>query len=137
MKDGPRDVARRVLQRVSEGAYATLTLDGELRRAALQPRDRALCTELVYGTLRQRLRLDRALAVYAERGINKLDEFTKDVLRLGAYQLLFLRTPAHAVVDDAVAALKRLRGPKVAGFANAILRRRICSKVRSGDMARL
>jgi 16S rRNA (cytosine967-C5)-methyltransferase len=44
-------------------------------------------------------------------------------LRLGAYQILFLRVPAHAAVDDAVEAVKRGRGAKLAGFINALLRR--------------
>jgi 16S rRNA (cytosine967-C5)-methyltransferase len=42
---------------------------------------------------------------------------------VGAYQVLFLRVPAHAAVDDAVEAVKRARGPRLAGFVNAVLRR--------------
>jgi 16S rRNA (cytosine967-C5)-methyltransferase len=118
-----RDTARRVLARVSDGAYATLALSGELSRARLSPPDRALTTELVYGVLKRRSRLDHALAAYAPRGLDALDERVRDTLRLAAYQLLFLRIPAHAAVDDAVSAVKRVRGAKLAGFANALLRR--------------
>jgi 16S rRNA (cytosine967-C5)-methyltransferase len=119
-----RDVARRVLQRVDEGAYATLALAGELGRArGLAAADRGLATELVYGVLKRRRRLDWALAGYAPRGLDALDERVLDALRLGAYQILFLRVPAHAAVDDAVGAIKRLRGQKLANFANALLRR--------------
>jgi 16S rRNA (cytosine967-C5)-methyltransferase len=118
-----RELARRVLARVSDGAYATLALSGELARARLTPVDRALATELVYGVLKRRLRLDRALAACAPRGIDALDLRVRDALRLAAYQLLFLRVPPHAAVDDAVGAIKRLRGPRLAGFANALLRR--------------
>jgi 16S rRNA (cytosine967-C5)-methyltransferase len=117
-----RDVARRVLQRVDEGAYATLALSGELDRARLSAPDRALATELVYGVLKQRRRLDFALAAQAPRGLKKLDERVLDALRIGAYQILFLRVPAHAAVDDAVGAVKKIRGAKLAGFANALLR---------------
>ncbi|MDB4970065.1 MAG: sun protein [Myxococcales bacterium] len=118
-----RDVARRVLQRVDEGAYATLALAGELQRArGLAPADRGLATELTYGVLKRRRRLDFALARFAPRGIDKLDARVLDALRIGAYQILFLRVPAHAAVDDAVEAIKRLRSPKLAGFANAVLR---------------
>ncbi|HET6612615.1 MAG TPA: transcription antitermination factor NusB, partial [Kofleriaceae bacterium] len=67
-----RAVAHRVLARTDKGAYATLALDSELSRTALSDADRRLATELVYGTLRHRLRLDRALAAYAPRGIAKL-----------------------------------------------------------------
>jgi 16S rRNA (cytosine967-C5)-methyltransferase len=117
-------VARRVLARVAEeGAYATLALGAEIGRAALGERDRGLATELVYGVLRRRTRLDRAIAHYSQRGLAKLDSRALDALRLGAYQILFLRVPAHAAANDAVEAIKRARGPRLAAFANAILRR--------------
>ncbi|HWE30586.1 MAG TPA: 16S rRNA (cytosine(967)-C(5))-methyltransferase RsmB [Polyangia bacterium] len=115
-----RDVARRVLRRVDEGAYATLALAGEL--AKLAPADRGLATELTYGVLKQRRRIDHALAAYAPRGIDKLDARVLDALRIGAYQILFLRVPAHAAVDDAVEAIKRSRSQKLANFANGLLR---------------
>ncbi len=118
-----RDLARRVLGRVERGGYTTLALAGELSRARLSDEDRALGTELAYGTLKQRLRLDRALAALAPRGIDKLDATVRDALRMAAYQVLFLRVPAHAAVDDAVGAIKKVRGAKLAGFANALLRR--------------
>jgi len=116
-----RDTARKVLRRVHGGAWATLALGGELGRIS-SIQERALCTELVYGVLKQRRRLDWALAAKAPRGLGSLDETVLDALRLGAYQILFLRIPAHAAVDDAVDAIKRLRSAKLAGFANAILR---------------
>ncbi len=119
-----RAVARRVLQRVEEGAFATLALGGELERASAMSRpDRGLATELVYGVLRQRRRLDYALDHFAPRGLERLDARTLDILRLGAYQILFLRIPAHAAVDDAVRAVTRLRGTRLGGFVNALLRR--------------
>lgn len=117
------EVARRVLERVEEGAYATLTLSGEIERARLPAVARALCTELVYGTLRLQPRLDRALAAYAPRGLHRLDAPTRTLLRLGAYQLLFMRTPAHAAVNQTVELLTRLRGRGLGGFANALLRK--------------
>jgi 16S rRNA (cytosine967-C5)-methyltransferase len=115
-----RDVARRVLRRVDEGAYATLALAGEL--AKLAPADRGLATELTYGVLKQRRRIDYALAAHAPRGIDKLDARVLDALRIAAYQMLFLRVPAHAAVDDAVEAIKKLRSQKLANFANGLLR---------------
>jgi len=121
---GPRDVARRVLHRVEEErAYATLALSAELARTRLDARDRALATELAYGVLRRRSRLDRAIVTYSTRGLAKLDSRALDALRVAAYQILFLRVPAHAAVDDAVDAIKRARGPRLAAFANAVLRR--------------
>jgi 16S rRNA (cytosine967-C5)-methyltransferase len=121
--EAPRRVAFRVLRRITEGAYVNLTLDGESQRAQLSPPDRRLATALVYGVLKGRARLDHALAAHAPRGIDKLDDTMLDLLRLGALQLLELRVPAHAAVDATVGAVRKLRGPKLAGFANGLLRK--------------
>ena len=121
-----RDLARGVLERVEQGgAYAGRALAAALDRAVeLPPEDRALATELVYGVLRRRARLDRALAPLARSGLEGLDPRVRLALRVGAYQIVFLdRVPAYAAVDDAVEACKRLGGRGVAGLANAILRR--------------
>src|SRR6478672_7225430 len=98
---GARDVAREVLARIErETAYATPALAAALDRSALSPEDRGLATELVYGVLRHRLRLDRALGAYAKKGLPRGAEVV-DALRLAAYQILMMRIPAHASVDDA------------------------------------
>lgn len=119
----PRALARRVLDRVaSQDAWATLTLDGELARSGLEERDRRLAAELVYGVLRHRQRLDRALAAHAE--LRRTPPRLLTALRVAAYQLLLLdRVPAYAAVDDAVEAARALGGAKLAGFANAVLRK--------------
>ncbi len=118
-----REIARRVLDRVDkDGAWATLALDAELSRSGLDERDRRLVSELVYGVLRNRSRIDRALAAHAE--LKKTPPKVLTALRMAAYQLLFLdRVPAYAAVDDAVAAAREAGGEKLAGFANAVLRK--------------
>jgi 16S rRNA (cytosine967-C5)-methyltransferase len=121
-----RDLARAVLGQVeTEAAYASRALAAALDRATgLAPEDRALATELVYGVLRRRARLDRALAPLARTGLGGLAAPVRIALRVAAYQILFLdRVPAYAAVDDAVEACKRAGGRGVAGLANAILRR--------------
>ena len=121
--ENARDVARRVLRRVDEGAYATLALAGELERARSRPPIAGLATELTYGVLKQQRRASITRSPrYAPRGIDKLDARVLDALRIGAYQILFLRVPAHAAVDDAVEAIKKLRSQKLANFANGLLR---------------
>jgi 16S rRNA (cytosine967-C5)-methyltransferase len=118
-----REVARRVLDRVDKGgAWATLALDGELARANLDERDRRLAAELVYGVLRNKLRIDRALAAHAD--LARTPPKVRTALRLAAYQILMLdRIPAYAAVDDAVAAARGFGGQKLGGFANAVLRK--------------
>jgi len=121
-----RELARAVLERVEQsGAFANRALSAALDRAGDLPvPDRGLATELVYGVLRRRARLDRALEAFAARGLAHLDPRVRTALRVGAYQLLFLdRVPAYAAVDDAVDACKRAGGEGVGRLANALLRR--------------
>lgn len=118
-----RELARRVLDRVEKGgAWATLALDAELARSGLDERDRRLASEIVYGVLRNRLRLDRALGAHAD--LSRTPPKVRTALRVAAYQLLFLdRVPPYAAVDDAVAAARGAGGQKLAGFTNAVLRK--------------
>jgi len=121
-----RSLARAVLERVETGgAYANRALSAALERSpALGAEDRGLATELVYGVLRRRGRIDRALQAFARSGLDRMDARALIALRVGAYQILFLdRVPAYAAVDDAVGACKQIAGRGVAGFANALLRR--------------
>ena len=118
-----RELARRVLERVDrDRAWATPTLDGELARAALDDRDRRLASELVYGVLRHRARIDRAIVAHAD--LARTPPRVVTALRVAAYQLLLLdRVPPYAAVDDAVGAARAVGGAKLAGFANAVLRK--------------
>lgn len=119
-----RSIAARVLERVeADSAYAAAALDAELdRHPDLDRRERALASELVYGVLRTRGALERRIAEYAPRGV--ADRLVLRLLLVAAYQLLLLdRVPAWAAVDAAVAEIRRARGARVAGFANAVLRR--------------
>ena len=119
-----RGVAALAVVRVlRDGAFAAAALSAELERATkLQDRDRALATELLYGTLRLRSALEARLAPLAPRGLK--DVIVKAELLVAAYQLLALdRVPAFAAVNSAVNAVRAVRGPKVAGFANAVLRK--------------
>ncbi|MGB5812763.1 MAG: transcription antitermination factor NusB, partial [Polyangiales bacterium] len=119
-----REVAVRVLQRVEQdAAWATPTLDAEVRRASLGRADSALATQIVYGTLRVLPNLDAAIQRHAKRPVT-VDAWTHAALVSAVFQLQHLgRVPSHAVVDDAVALVRVKRGKRLAGFANAILRK--------------
>src|ERR1700759_5593758 len=94
------------------GAGATPALDGELARPGLDDRDRRLAAELVYGVLRHRARIDRALAAHAD--LRRAPPRVVTVLRVAAYQLLFLdRVPSYAAVDDAVRTARGVAGPRL------------------------
>ena len=92
-----RLAAFRILLRVQrEESYASELLHSNLT-ASLQENDLRLATELIFGTLRQRLLLDQVLASCSAKALTRLDAEVLAALRLGAYQLLFLqRVPARA-----------------------------------------
>ncbi|MBI5418857.1 MAG: 16S rRNA (cytosine(967)-C(5))-methyltransferase RsmB [Deltaproteobacteria bacterium] len=119
-----RDEALRILSRVDRGgAYADILLDQALRKGSLpDPRDRALLTELVMGTLRRRETLDHTLSPHLSRPLTKTDAVVRNALRLGAYQMLYTRIPERVAIFETVAAVKGVRGPKPAGLVNAVLR---------------
>jgi 16S rRNA (cytosine967-C5)-methyltransferase len=111
-----RSVALDVLRRIGEGTRANAALADALAGTALDARDRAFATELVYGTTR----MARACDFLVERFVlRRLDSATRAALRLGAYQLHFLRTPAHAAVSATVQIAPR----RSRGLVNAVLRR--------------
>ncbi len=120
----PRRVAFEVLRRVEQTrAYANLLLDARLKRSPLPERDRALATELVYGVLRWKGRLDRLIAAASSCPLPKIRPDLLTLLRLGSYQLLFLdRIPSYAAVDEAVNLAGRIGGPGAKAFVNAVLR---------------
>jgi 16S rRNA (cytosine967-C5)-methyltransferase len=118
-----REVAFRVVRRVSDGAYADRAFRAEASRARLDPGDRAFAQVLAYGTVQRRLTLDHVIAQLSDRPLGKLDPPLLDALRLGVYQLLFMGSvPDHAAVAETVELAKAAKG---AGFkfANAVLRR--------------
>jgi 16S rRNA (cytosine967-C5)-methyltransferase len=117
-----RRLAFRLLLETRRGAE---TLAERLARPdveALPARERALLHELLLGTLRHRGALDHALAPLLSRPLARLDAPTLAALRLGAYQVLRLRVPAHAAVAESVDLVREARAP-AAGFVNAVLRR--------------
>jgi 16S rRNA (cytosine967-C5)-methyltransferase len=114
-----RSVAVETVRRVTdEEAYSTRVLPALLERSRLSPRDRALATELSLGTLRHIPGLDRSIGLRATRSVARMSPGARAALRLGAYQLLFMRIPPHAAVSASV----DLATPRERGFVNAILR---------------
>ena len=129
LKAGPVSQARyealHILVRVErDRAFADIALEHALERARLDARDAALCTEIVYGTLRWRRHLDWRLTPHLNRPLAKLDPWVRALLRLTAYQLVYLdRVPRWAAVDEAVSVARlKSRVPGPAEFVNAVLR---------------
>jgi 16S rRNA (cytosine967-C5)-methyltransferase len=131
---GPARVsAFRTLQAVAGGSAQPAALLAREHQALEDPRDRALVTEIVTGTLRWQRALDAAIAVAAARPLDSIEDDVVIILRLSLYQLLHLdRVPASAVVDDAVSLARRARHARAAGFVNAVLRELSRSRDRLG-----
>ena len=121
----PRMIAIRVVERVQRaGAYADLALHHALVQSRMPAPDRGLATELVYGTLRWRGRLDYYLSRVLDGDPEKLEPLVRSALRVGAYQLFFSdRIPATAAVDEAVRCVRALGLERATGLVNAVLRR--------------
>lgn len=123
MKATARSAAFDVLTRIyRDDAYTNLALQHALSTSSLADRDKGLCTEIVYGTVRRQLTIDVLLEPYLKRGLSSLDSGVQTILRMSAYQLAFLeRLPAYAIIDEAVELTKR-RLRRAAGFVNGVLR---------------
>ncbi|MGH7888731.1 MAG: 16S rRNA (cytosine(967)-C(5))-methyltransferase RsmB, partial [Candidatus Binatia bacterium] len=102
----------------------------------LSERDRALLTELTYGTLRWRGTIDAHLSRQLRRPLADTDEFIRNLLRVTVYQLFFLdKIPDYAAVNEAVELAKRQRGTKGAGFVNGVLRNLLRQKGRAAQVS--
>ncbi len=121
----PRDIAARVVHRVlHEGAYSHILIHAELEAASLPPRDRALATELAYGTLTWHLLLQRVALTFIPRP-ERLQPEVLAVIEVALYQLGYLdRVPPHAAINEAVESTRRLgkRFKPAVGFVNGVLR---------------
>ncbi len=120
-----RILAVRVLDRVDRvRSYADLALHHALAQSSLPAADRGLATELVYGTLRWRGRLDYALESALERPLSEIEPLVLTTLRVGAYQLMFSdRIPDSAAVDESVRCARAIGAERATGLVNAVLRR--------------
>lgn len=120
MGPAARKVALDILCGGEKGAFRASPFQGKSFRT-LSPEDRALCEELVMGTWRWRNVLDSVIAPWSRYPLERLETRVREALRLGVYQMLFMRIPAPAAVSATVDAVGKDR-PKKA-LVNAVLRR--------------
>ena len=120
-----RLAAARVLERVERvRAYADVALHNALAQSSMASVDRRLTTELVYGTLRWRGRIDFVLRGALDRELESIEPLVLTSLRMGTYQIYFSdRIPDGAAVDEAVRCTRALGAERATGLVNATLRR--------------
>lgn len=117
-----RSLAIELLTKVEEeGAYANLLLQRNLSRLS-DTRDRQLTTILVNGTLKNRQTLDYILRLYLNKPMSNLPREVRWILRVGAFQILYLdRIPSAAAINEGVESAK-LKFAKYSGLVNGVLR---------------
>ncbi len=118
-----RVAAFKVLLRIERDRAFSSVLLPEYE-ARLSPQDRGLCHELVLGTLRRQILLDRVIAHFAKG--KRLDLAVRIAIRLGLYQIFFLdRIPPHSAVNESVSLVQQAGKTSAKGFVNAVLRNAI------------
>ena len=105
------------------GAWIDGALKQVLKRDGLSGRDAAFASRIAYGVMQSRIYLDRCLARCLTQRPEKLEPLLLDILRIGAYQILFMdKVPVNAAVNEAVEMAKAHKLSRAAGLVNAVLR---------------
>lgn len=127
-----RDAALSILLAVDKNqAYSNLLLNETIKRHKIEAKDRALLTEITYGTLQHKMTLDYYLEPFIRGSI---DHWVRWLLRISLYQIHYLtRIPPHAAVNEAVEIAKRRGHRGIASMVNGILRSVLRSGVPSTD----
>ena len=122
---GARETALYALERCRRGgAWSDSVLDGLIKDASLSPRDAALCQRLCYGVQQNRMLLDYYIGCYSRTPSRRLEPKLLDILRISAYQLLFMdKIPPSAAVSEGVGLCRKCGLDRAAGLCNAVLRR--------------
>ncbi|MFM7462454.1 MAG: transcription antitermination factor NusB, partial [Actinomycetota bacterium] len=115
----PRQAAWEFLRDSSKrDSYINLEIENLHQR--IKPNERAFATELIFGSVRMRLRLDDTIEKLIDRAI---EDEVRDLLRLGLYEVIFMKTADHALVNEYVEVSKVVLGKARSSFINAVLRR--------------
>jgi 16S rRNA (cytosine967-C5)-methyltransferase len=119
-----RAIAFELLRRVDEDdSYANLLLPKLLSDANVDSRDAGFIQELAFGALRNKLLYEKIIELASAREIRTIDPHALIVLLLGAHQILGMRVPVHAAINESVNLAKQKASKSAAGFVNAVLRR--------------
>lgn len=124
-----RKTAVKILGEVfNKNAYSNIVLGRELNKSELNDKDKALVTEIVYGTIKYKYTIDTILSYFIKSDLKKLEADVLNILRISIYQMLYLsKIPEFAVVNEAVELTKR-KSPKAAKLVNGVLRNYLRNK---------
>lgn len=116
-----RAAAAKVLfQVVDKGQSLSFALP--VAQQTIKSRDHALLQEICYGALRYLPRLETIAGELMDKPLTGKQRVFHHLILVGLYQISFMRIPAHAAVGETVEATKDLKGPRLRGLINAVLR---------------
>ncbi|EKO3410298.1 16S rRNA (cytosine(967)-C(5))-methyltransferase RsmB [Vibrio fluvialis] len=116
-----RAAAAQVLfQVVDKGQSLSMALPAAQQN--IRPRDHALLQEICYGALRYLPRLESIANALMDNPLKGKQRVFHHLILVGIYQLSFMRIPAHAAVGETVEGAQDLKGPRLRGLINAVLR---------------
>lgn len=119
-----RNAALKILYTAEKnGAYLNLVFKDVMSSASLSAADTAFVKELVFGVFRNRILLDYIIRKNSSLRLKKIDVKILNILRMGAYQILFMdKVPDHAAVSESVELAKKNADKRTVSFVNAVLR---------------
>lgn len=107
----------------SGGKFSNIELDSAINKYGFRGADKSFFTTLVYGVIERKITLDYVIGRFSKTPVNKIESKLLHILRLGAYQILFLdRTPDSAACNESVELAKKYTHKGTAGFVNGVLR---------------
>ena len=107
----------------SRQGYINILLSKSLDNKEISTRDAAFITEITYGVVRNRNKLDWAISQFSTKPLSETAVLIRNILRMGVYQLLFLdKVPDYAVCNESVQLAKKYGSPGIAKFVNGVLR---------------
>ncbi|MCM1392227.1 MAG: 16S rRNA (cytosine(967)-C(5))-methyltransferase RsmB, partial [Ruminococcus sp.] len=120
-----RQIAFEILMKIErDSAYSNLTLDSILTASQLDTRDKSFVSALVYGVVERKLTIDYQLSLCLTKPLKKLKPEVITILRMGAYQILFMdKVPVSASVNESVKLTKANKSAYAASLVNAVLRK--------------
>jgi len=119
-----RNTAYKILFDVLENkAFSNISVNNNMNTSLNGANDRALCVNIVYGTLKKYNRLEKIFNTLNKVKNSNLEKSTHIIILMSLYQLFYLdRVPQYAVVNDAVNMAHFFAGNSATGFVNAVLR---------------
>lgn len=129
-----RELAINILYKIENAeSYSNIEIDKEFSKSDLEPIDKALASELVYGVLTWKITIDEIIQRYSNIKLKKISKWVINILRIGVYQIAFLdRIPESAAVNESVKLAKKYSHEMASKFTNAVLR-----KIEKNEMEKL